>query len=73
MKLSKLDAGLLVSLYETEEYGAVVRMLEARKVDLAISAVQASDYETLCRVQGRVSEIDWFLEQVHGIYKKGNK
>lgn len=73
MKLSKLDAGLLVSLYETEEYGAVVRMLEARKVDLAVSALQATDYETLCRVQGRASEVDWILTQIHEVYKKGNK
>ncbi len=73
MKLSKQDAALLVTLYETEEYGAIQRMLEARKIDLAVSALQATDYETLCRVQGRVSEIDWLLIQVHDIYKKGNK
>jgi hypothetical protein len=73
MKLSKLDAGLLTTLYETEEYSAVVRMLEARKVDLAVSALQATDYDTLCRIQGRVSEIDWLLSEVHGVYKRGKK
>jgi hypothetical protein len=73
MKLSKQDAGLLVTLYETEEYSAVVRMLEARKIDLAVSAVQATDFETVCRIQGRVSEIDWVINQIHEVYKKGNK
>lgn len=73
MKLSKQDAALLVTLYETEEYSAVTRMLEARKIDLAVLALQSTDYETLCRIQGRVSEIDWLLTQVHDIYKKGNK
>ena len=73
MKLSKQDAALLVTLYETEEYSALTRLLEARKIDVSVMAIQATDYETLCRLQGRVSEIDWLLTQVHEVYKKGNK
>ena len=73
MKLSKQDAALLVTLYETNEYEALVRMLEARKVDLAIAALGATDMNILSRQQGRAAEIDWILGQVHDLYKKGNK
>lgn len=73
MKLAKQDASLLVTLYETEEYSALVRMLEARKMDLAVAALGATDMQILCRQQGRVSEIEWILGQIHDIYKKGNK
>ena len=73
MKLSKQDAALLVTLYETEEYSALMRFMEARMMDLAKGALQAVDYQTLCRQQGRVSELEWLIEEIYKLYKKGNK
>lgn len=72
MKVSTQDAAFIRDLYESDGYQALTRLLEARKIDLAVSGLNSANLEQLYMHKGQVAEIDWLLKTISDLYKKGN-